>query len=306
MPHTKTAEGIGGTFVPHHLLPIWLQEVTQNGDFSRWFGNSQMTAHDGLPLVMCHGTPTRPSESNNKYVRGRSEETGDKEYPEFFEFDERFAGQTDSSWLGRAFYFTTDPDYAWEFGNVIMQCLLRVDRPFVIKDDCSMGYHNQYRFRRLLEQIPGIPENLLVDTSMPEDEVIKGHGGNEYPVFYSLVEGLNEQGENRFFILSSSRPNTDGGVVESEAPTSEEACALFHDKKNNMHQLGFLSSIITKHIGADRFTELVKAEGYDAAVLMTPDFKGGWKISEVAVYEPNQIKSVFNDGRFGMGNKFME
>lgn len=88
---------------PVHLLPLppaMRAEVSERGfplfaaapppsspEFKRWFGASKVVGSDGEPLVVYHGTP----------VGG------------FNAFDpDAIGGTTDSGWLGRGHYFTTD------------------------------------------------------------------------------------------------------------------------------------------------------------------------------------------------------
>lgn len=276
-----------------------------NPAFRAWFAGSQVVDEQGNPLVVYHGTPSKPSEMNNKTAAAELESEY-SEFPEFDVFNTQAYGVTDSGWLGAGSYFTPDADYAWEFGDRIIPTFLSVKKPFIIEDDGSNGYENIYRFRQSLSELD-LPEDLkwiTPDTSMPKDREFTGYRGEVYRNLYSVSKGLNEKGESKWFVISSmneaDRKRGSGGV-ESEGDTREIALARFNDKNKGWeHEYkvkSWISTIIGKEIGARRFTDMLKKAGYDG--VMSFSEIGDRHLQEVLVYSPTQIKSAYaNQGTF--------
>ncbi len=97
---------------------------TDTPEFRRWFGASKVLTNEGAPLVVYHGTAEN-----------------------FAAFDpEKIGSRNDSGFLGRGFYFTSDPFVASayahgtenfglnsprETGQAVIPVFLRIERPFV-------------------------------------------------------------------------------------------------------------------------------------------------------------------------------
>lgn len=273
-------------------------------EFARWFGKSKVVDAKGRPLVVYHGTPTSGEHSNNKYVRG---EQAGHEFPEFDRFNTQTSGITDSGWLGQGTYFTPDPDFAWEFGNKIMPVYLKVEKPFVINDDHSSGMENLYDFRKSIQDLPGLPEELRLDTHLAESVTYESYGKEKITRYLSAGPGIDTQGRNRFFVFSGSAPDRQF-IIESSGRTREEAIARYNWKRNNTEPEGFILHDIGK-IGAARFTSILKAAGYDGVMeyRITRDENenpvGKGILSEILVFEPTQIKSsIANIGTWDPNN----
>lgn len=79
------------------------QTQTQSAEFKRWFGDSKVVDENGDPLVVYHGTAS-----------------------DFDSFNPETIGtKTDDGWLGKGFYFTSDPSAADAYGNQVMPVYLK-------------------------------------------------------------------------------------------------------------------------------------------------------------------------------------
>ncbi len=270
----------------HYLMLVENERITARPDFQRWFAGSKIVDHAGKPMVVYHGTPTHGGFSNNRYVRAEQEHD---EYPRFDTFDTSRSGITDSGWLGAGTYFTPSPDFADEFGNFIIPCYLSIKNPFVIIDDSSASAENSLRFLMSLRGLKGVPPEFIPDLSLPEPQTVDAYWARP-PRRMTIVYSISE-GTDGFYRLLSGEDAGDGvGVVEGKGRTPEEAIFDYRYRHDNRFN-GFLLSIIGK-IGAERFTEILKANGYDGVVEQRPD----GRVSEIVAYYPEQIKSLHSRG----------
>jgi hypothetical protein len=284
----------------------------REANFKRWFGKSKVVDDQGKPLVAYHGTPTHPEYSNNPYVR--SEQAGEWEAPEFTEFETSGWGITDSGWLGQGAYFTPDPDYAHEFGNKIIPAYLKVEKPFVIYDDNSTGYTNSYNFRKSLEGLEGIPEELKLDETLKPVEIYHSYheGDSEFYLFTDQFQ--DTKGATKWHVVKTWEKESigKGGIVEASGFTKGEAIAKYNDKRAGKDNWGFLLHLVKK-IGASRFTAILKKAGYDGVLEYsgyrddeTGEVTVPWRLSEILIYDPRQVKSALaNIGTFDPENPSM-
>ena len=283
------------------ISPAALSAMTRRADFDaaaedpafrEWFEDSKVVDAAGAPLVVYHGTPTRPSESNSADVRAEAED--DKDYPPFdlFRTQGHGLGITDSMWLGEGAYFTPDPDFAFEFGNFIIPAYVALKNPFVIVDDSSNGRANTLRFLQSLQSLDGLPDRFRLDLSLPEDETFVTSLGDAYHTTYALTESLDEDGRPCWALISGETAKTDGtGAVETTGATPEEA-VFRHRYRDDFR--GFLLHVV-KDIGNSEFRRLLERNGYDG-VIEYREFNAGIdpEPSEVVAFRPNQIKSIWD------------
>ncbi len=241
-------------------------------------------------MVVYHGTPTHGQYSNNKYVR--SEQHG-QEYSQFDSFDTSLSGITDSGWLGVGTYFTPDPDYADEFGNFIIPAYLSIKNPFVVIDDSSSGTSNIFRFLMSIQKFKSLPDKIKLDLSIPEPYSFHSphiYDGKKQLIKFATVKGS----EGKWLLLSGPDAEHGVGVVEGKGQSAEEAIFDYRYRFQSSRFNGFLLHIISKDIGTDIFTKMVKANGYDGVV----EYGDESKLKEVVAFYPHQVKSVHNRGTF--------
>lgn len=235
--------------------------------------------------VLYHGTPSRSSEHNNKYVRA---EGNDNYWPMFTAFDPDRGAQSDSGWLGRGIYVTKDPDYAEEFGDRILPLYVRVKNPFTIVDDGSTSWDNIYGFRKQLHDLGvDLPDSLKLNFQEPTTTTVKGWDGKTYTTNYAVRPSKNVKGEEGWSLVSSSGDPMKSGVVEAFAPTREQVVAKYNDKKDGRDFNGFMLHAV-KEIGARELTQNLRERGYDAVREVSP---AGIE-SEMVVFDPHNLRSV--------------
>lgn len=286
-----------------------------NPAFRAWFKDSKIVDAQGRPMVVYHGTPSKPSEAHSNFynqeeIRASGQDT---EYPEFEVFNTESYGITDSGWLGRGTYFTPDAEFAFEFGDKIMPVFLSVKKPFVIEDDSSNGATNIYRFRESLAKLD-LPEDLAwikPDLTLPKDFEAVDYKGELRHHIFEASESTNEKGIKNWVVIeyvprSGHEKNKKEwwGGIEAEGASRNEAISNYNDKVKGWEHTskisGFVSTLISNEIYASRFTKILKQNGYDGVVSRSP---GRGVISEILAFYPTQIKSAIgNQGTFDPKN----
>ena len=179
----------------------------RDANFKRWFGESKVVDDSGKPLVVYHGTPTHVEYSNNPDVASEYSREEEINFPEFTQFITDQPGVTDSGWLGQGAYFTPDPDFAHEFGNKIIPAYLKVENPFIIRDDNSMGEENTYDFLESIQGLEGIPDDMKLDFTMPKRELdwySKDHPeASKTWVDYKLQKIIDVNGQDRWAVMAN-------------------------------------------------------------------------------------------------------
>lgn len=255
--------------------------------------NSKVVDSQGVPIVCFHGTPTRPSQSNNKYVRSEGIIEGDKPYPVFWEFRHEYA-ITDSGWLGsRATYFTPDVDFAEEFGDRIIPCFLRILNPFVVNDNNSTDPNNTYRFLESLQHLKGLPEKFKLNYTLPESKTFTDYRGEQVTQYFRVSHYLDDKDKRYYGIISSYSKDDKGGIFEiTKADSEKTAIAMFNDKQKYIERNGFMFRVV-QDIGNEEFTKLLQDNGHDGLMDYTVyDFKEPVEkhLSEVLIYNSTQAK----------------
>jgi len=280
-------------------------EQHPSDEFAKW--SAGMSSHlidqaSQSPLKLYHGT-------NN----------------DFDEFDTEASGKTDSGWLGTGSYFTPHPDDAEQYGDAIVPVHVNLKNPFVVVDDHSNSPDNHFRFRQSIDHLPGLPPHLKLRGDLPQgdnlptqDEIALHQKANEarrrvdapeidlhqfiqkmrgptqpVPRYYRLVQGKDKYGRQAHMVISTSSPDSQGGVVESRGATPAQAIAGFWDKRNNVLG-GFLLHTIVNEIGPERFRKMLQDAGHDGVVGYQDYGDGNRSLSEVVAFHPEQIKSVSN------------
>lgn len=306
---------------PTQLHPE-LYQLVRTPEFIAWFGDwlkayetkdysgvSKVIDENGEPMVVWHGTPTKSSESNNRYVR---EEGDDTPYPVFWTFREDSYGITDSGWAGRGIYFTPDKDYAFEFGDRLIPCFARMLKPFALYDDNTNSIGNHYRFLQSIQHLVGLPEKFKLNYTLPASQIREDWQSGEKVTDTFHVEEYYDDKLNRkmYWILRDYGDKPDwGGSIELITDSPELGIAYWNDKEiRKIEYGGFLLHTI-KEIGTMAFKELLTNNGYDGVLQFSVERyrppreqDTHWQYfftsiisiepipSEVVVYRSNQVK----------------
>lgn len=172
-----------------------------NNNFWKWFGNSKAVDSNGNPLVVYHGT------NNNfkifdKALINSNEKRGD--------------------YLGEGFYFHKDKKVAYNYGNNIIACYLKIENPLIIntEEDAKkfrerFGFinfngiklHRYYKNKDLTDTSPkyiskkvkefgydGLIDNLYGQYAVFESNQIKSIENNgKWSSSKNIYEELNEK-----------------------------------------------------------------------------------------------------------------
>jgi hypothetical protein len=101
-PRTAEAAGAAADELEDAAVQ-WREKGVESPYFKRWFGGSKVVDETGKPQVVYHGTR--------------------KSFSEFSR--EKIGSETDDGWLGKGFYFTSDPSVAEAYGSAVMPVYLR-------------------------------------------------------------------------------------------------------------------------------------------------------------------------------------
>ena len=109
-----------------NFTEFYLQEdITDNPNFKKWFGNSKVIDKNGNPLVMYHGS-----------------------YYDFNEFDKNKRGQSGTLAAKKAFWFTSSLNHATNFSggsdNLVKAVYLKLDNPIVYDAKDIPGWNTQW------------------------------------------------------------------------------------------------------------------------------------------------------------------
>ena len=241
------------------------ESIINNDTFKRWFGNSKISIN-GEPVVVYHG-------SKNWGILA---------------FDKAYIGETDEGYYGIGFYFTDDLDYAKEYGENIVSCYLRCLNPFRIISVNNDADEKWFDLRDQLADLKGmdlpylktirtLPEGFYVKKEY--DDNYRGHGPYTWYAVYP---------PEKYY-------GTDNEVYGTETYSELAAIVAYNDMKNDVnYDLGWTPAL-TRKIGRQKFTDLIKDNGYDC--ILADDGFG-----EICVFEPTQIKSIKNDGSWDLND----
>lgn len=232
------------------------ESVQLNDNFWKWFRSSKIVDENNKPLVVYHG-------SRNW---------------DFEKFDKSWIGLTDEGYYGIGFYFSDDEEYAKEYGKNIYACYLNCQNPYRLISVNNSADERWFDLRDQLAELKGIDlPHLKTIRTLPEGFYVKKtkHTYDKYDLYGVYPPESTYETEKEIY----------GPDTYSELA----AIVAFNDMLNKVdYDYGWTPSLIKK-IGKHEFTDLVKQNGYDSIIV-------GEGFVEICVFEPNQIKSINNDG----------
>jgi hypothetical protein len=243
------------------------ESISFNQNFWKWFRNSKIKDAQGNPLVVYHGSINW----------------------DFEEFEKSWIGLTDEGYYGIGFYFTDEEEYAKEYGKNIYKCYLSCQNPFRIIYVNSTGDDRWFDLRDQLAGLKGVNlPHLKTIRTLPEGYYVKKAfdtwENNEYYSVYPVKE---------FY-------DTDKEIYGPDCHTELAAIVKFNDMLNEVDWSHFMTSYLINRIGKLNFTEILKRNGYDSVIPTTNNNQ--FEFSEICVFEPNQIKSIDNDGSWDLND----
>jgi len=257
-------------------------DPTTNKKFMEWLGDSKVVDKQGKPMVMYHGTRTK-----------------------FDEFSWSSFGQTDDGYYGRGFYFDPDEDEAKEYGPIIMPVYLKVENPFWLRVNGSMGSAIMLDVRDDLSTLPGL-ERLKTNRELPDGYVVRRREAADRMgkkiVSVSVwpkkeLWGTDKEiyGENQNYLASD--PELSDGSAEIQA------IVAFNDEVDGRNFDSGWTSQLLKKTDRDKFTDRLTEAGYDGVFVIGVDKLGETPtiddLKEIVIFGDHQIKSATkNSGEF--------
>jgi len=248
--------------------------VVDTPAFKAWFGGSKIVDANGKARQLFHGTAA-----------------------DVQAFDIAKAGKTDSGWFGRGFYFASDPQEAGGYAGpegVTMPVYVKVENPFVVEAEGRLK---------------------------SRDDAVES-------LFGGLVRAFGGQSHDADTLRSPQYYTEE--KVEAAAARSGEAIAKANETMSRLTDLPDIKAVMGAIVDLDKLdnfgdvTQEAFVEGSSAvmdkmserlpAVLAELGFDGvvvvpygsranlQGTLYEVAVFDPTQIKSAFNEGTFDADN----
>jgi GNAT superfamily N-acetyltransferase len=282
-----------------------LFQKTDSPEFKAWFGDSKMVDEDGQPLMVYHGTNSNFSED--------------------FSFNPDFIGAAnDKGFYGKGFYFTfrkgkglgSAADEAAYYGKNV--------QPFFVKAENPFNFENlqTYKGKKILSMSTGPAVFLLnLKANFPElgkeKLAIKLHWeGDEADIENLTIDQYVEQFEAQEKLVTTEKQETKKGFPQQwysyvektvkdgdRAYTYMETVGRSEGDYEDAHLIGVVEAL-KRELGIEieyqieglmtrnpEITEAIKRRGHDAIIQSESG-------DEIVVFEPNQIKSVFNKGQF--------
>lgn len=242
-------------------------------NFYNWFGDSKVVDDKGRPLVVYHGTDA-------KFEEFSKDEIGSK---------------TDQGFYGRGFYFANYKSMASAYGENVMAVYLKIDNPLNIDKETGnklamsltdsafedgalllkkLGVLHPYEESRV-DAYENIKNDFLKNVKVSYNGYYNAEytapDGNTYSARSSYYNNTEQDAKNALFKKYLSKIEIDG--IQGDKVLDGFSVADY---------------MRSEAINALRFTEALKAQGYDGV------FVG----DELVAFESNQIKSTENRGTF--------
>ena len=248
-------------------------EPKLNDNFKKWFGNSKCVDKNGNPKVFIH-------RSNAK----------------FNAFDKSKIGQRDYGWYGKGFYFGSAKQKHYQlYGKHVYKCFLRIENPFYYNEFFGSYHPDDYQkiigydklgiltpqeskfLKKYLEVYEHFDSNVKLK-KVPQK--VKGYNGKTYDSFYWVVQ-YNDK-------ITKTDPD-----YNPDYNTEDYAKEMFWMEHYERHieKIKEINRNCYK-TRMDKFSDNVRKMGYDGII----------HADEYVVFEPNQIKSVNNNGNWSLNS----
>lgn len=242
-----------------------------NDNFKKWFGNSKCVDKNGNPKVFIH-------RSNDK----------------FNAFDKSKIGQRDYGWYGKGFYFGSakQKDYKL-YGKHVYKCFLRIENPFYYNEFFGSYHLDDYQqivgydklglltpqeskfLKKYMDAYNHFDSNVKLK-KVPQK--VKDYNGKAYDSFYWVA-----QYDGKTIKTDPDRnPNYNTEDYAKEMFWREHYEKYFEKIREINHEC--------YKTRMDKFSNAVRNMGYDGII----------NADEYVVFEPNQIKSVKNNGNWSL------
>ena len=248
--------------VPQNSEKINESADNLNDAFWKWFGNSKVVDSQGNPLVVYHGT--------------------DKNF-ETFKLTKH---KHDAGYYGAGFYFANTPSEASYYGNNIMPCYLKIEKPFTIENNSTLAEDKAITEATALINLGFLQDKDIINSvelwkkyKYLLDYVEYKKDEQEWIAFFTNIDSLNLSERDKDW-LKYERPFGCGYSKENA-----EYDIWSQIKEHFKIKLNFsLADYIRNN--SYEFTKFLKKNGYDGVIIG----------DEYVAFESNQIKAIDNKG----------
>lgn len=263
-------------------LREWKEKGTESSYFKKWFGDSKVVDENGKPLVVYHGTrEIFDTFDNNK--KGKASDTARIGF--WFTDSSKFAEN-----------FASDIWYGEQENPITMPVYISMKNPKIYepkkfdKKELDSARNKVNEIEQQIKDLSRKFNKILIETgsfvkateeTKQEKDLLNAE----------LKEAKNIYAELRY---SDSYEQLRTDIRKIEGGNAEDA------------NFGGLGMVLKNQDTVEKFVESLKAQGYDGVIIKQTSYDSQSAETETnnqyAVFEPEQIKSVNNQGTFNKNN----
>lgn len=237
-----------------------------------WIRKSKVVSKDGSPLTVYHGT----NQNFNK-------------------FDMSYFGKTDDGFYGKGFYFTNEKQDAYDYGDIILSCNLRIEKPFYLRSYSTVGSAVELDLRDDLAKLNGMPKDLKTIRTLP-----KGYHVNRREYKDENNQEIIEYAvwpDESLYDTDDEEYGPDIKIYKKDEKSKDsrgelQAIVAFNDMINNVDYASGQANWLLQKVDRDNFHEILKKNGYDGIFVVGAkgDKTPIEEVSEFIVWNADQIQ----------------
>jgi hypothetical protein len=258
------------------------ESVKINDNFKKWFGNSKIV-EGGSPEVCYHGSKNNIKDFKTEYIGSGSGNLGH---------------------YGYGIYFSYSESEAKGYGDKIYKCYLRVENPFTATKEqlFKLSKTGVGRFDAIVDKTIKF-DSLIVNFKDDDNHynflsVFKKYGYEDgYQKAWEYLRSNNINSDGDFYndissLVEYSDLNEDAYEIDDyvyDLIKQYKLKVVFNKDFEYEQSLHWITNL-----GGDskEVTEIIKKMGYDGIIYG----------SEIVLFNPNQIKSINNDGSWDLND----
>lgn len=272
--------------IKESIIKYLNEENSLNNNFWKWFGGSKII-ENGQPMICYHGSPI----SNI----------------EVFDISKIGYNKGNYGHYGYGIYFSTDIREANVYGNNIYKCYIKMSNPFV-------GNENQILELKKIG-VQGIDDLVILSIDF---ESLK----NEFKrindkLSYNFFKNVQEQGEEYAWNDIRNKVGDQPNSIQIYNKLNNISDIMYYTTLNkNVHGVSDYVLDELKKLGIKPklnkgfeyeqslhwITDLGNRSKYVTETIKKLGYDGVFYGSEIVVFEPNQIKSIDNDGSWDIND----
>lgn len=243
------------------------ESATQTADLSK-----TKVSKNGKPLTVYHGTKRK-----------------------FDKFDMSWFGQTDEGFYGRGFYFTTEKEYAQEYGPIIVEAHLDVRNPFWLRTWSTLGSYAELDLRDDLAGLKGMPSDLKTNRNIPNGYYLNRREVDfDDTVIYSVHPKPELYGTDKEEYGPEVRITKQLDRDERQREGYKQmAISDFNDAMSGVDYNTGMANWLLQKFDRNNFTDLLEKNGYDGLFICRyVDNPTIDDVDEILVWDPEKINII--------------